>query len=133
MDDALGIRADENAAYITARDDDVKAVEVLNSTLDALSEFYENNGLEMDTIPDGAGAPETTLLQKGPATETLASCLRTSLKFTEKKQSHSGTSFSTTTISSCRIIKVMRLLSGLNTLLSSGVLSFRLWAVSFTG
>merc|ERR1719235_204009 len=65
MDDALGIRADENAAYITARDDDVKAVEVLNSTLDALSEFYENNGLEMDTIPDGAGAPETTLLQKG--------------------------------------------------------------------
>jgi hypothetical protein len=69
MDDALGIRADENAAYITARGDDVKAVEVLNSTLDALSEFYENNGLEMDTIPDGAGAPETTLLQGGKQPE----------------------------------------------------------------
>merc|ERR1719375_664149 len=69
MDDALGIRADENAAYITARDDDVKAVEVLNSTLDALSEFYENNGLEMDTIPDGAGAPETVLVQKGKQPE----------------------------------------------------------------
>merc|ERR1719375_683891 len=69
MEDALGIRADENAAYITARDDDVKAVEVLNSTLDALSEFYENNGLEMDTIPDGAGAPETTLLQGGKQPE----------------------------------------------------------------
>merc|ERR1719201_935437 len=69
MDDALGIRADENAAYITAREDDVKAVEVLNQTVDALSEFYENNGLEMDTIPDGAGAPESTLLQKGKQPE----------------------------------------------------------------
>merc|ERR1719506_2907350 len=65
MEDALGIRADENAAYITAREDDVKAVEVLNQTADALSEFYENNGLEMDTIPDGAGAPTTTFLQTG--------------------------------------------------------------------
>jgi hypothetical protein len=65
MDDALGIRADENAAYITAREDDVKAVEVLNSTIEALEEFYKNNDFEMDTIPDGAGAPETTLLQKG--------------------------------------------------------------------
>merc|ERR1719375_2182422 len=63
MDDALGIRADENAAYITAREDDVKAVEVLNQTIDALTEFYDNNGLEMDTIPDGAGAPETTFIQ----------------------------------------------------------------------
>merc|ERR1719201_1109572 len=69
MDDALGIRADENAAYITAREDDVKAVEVLNETMEALSEFYENNGLEMDTIPDGAGAPETVLVQKGKQPE----------------------------------------------------------------
>jgi len=69
MDDALGIRADENAAYIQARDDDEKAVEVLNETMEALSEFYENNGLEMDTIPDGAGAPETVLVQKGKQPE----------------------------------------------------------------
>merc|ERR1719333_511144 len=69
MDDALGIRADENAAYITAREDDVKAVEVLNQTIDALTEFYENNDLEMDTIPDGAGAPETTFIQTGKQPE----------------------------------------------------------------
>jgi hypothetical protein len=68
MEDALSIRADENAAYLTARDDDVKAVEVLNSTIDALNEFYENNDLEMDTIPDAAGAP-VTVLQGGKQPE----------------------------------------------------------------
>jgi len=64
VSDATTLRGEQEAAYNTARSQDVEAQGVLNATLAKLEEFYDNNGLDVhNAAPTGAGAPRTVLAQ----------------------------------------------------------------------
>ena len=50
MSDATTLRGEQEAAYNTARSQDVEAQGVLNATLAKLEEFYDNNGLDVHNL-----------------------------------------------------------------------------------
>jgi len=73
VSEATTLRGEQEAAYTLARSQDVEAQGVLNSTLDALMAFYDNNNLDVhNAAATASGVPRTQLLQARAAQPEFA-------------------------------------------------------------
>jgi len=88
--DASALRAEETAAYTLGRSQDIDAQTTLNSTLDALNAFYDNNAIDK-SLKGMAGSPITQLQIEPPQ-----HMLRQDVKL--KKQTANGASSKYTVI-----------------------------------
>jgi hypothetical protein len=60
----IKIRTEENTAFLAAKDEDLKAIELLHEAKTVLSKYYKANEIDMGKIE--AGVKEMTLAQQGP-------------------------------------------------------------------